>query len=285
MKPDWMQFATTAKARGKIEVILRRQRREHQRIGEEILANWCQEHDLEQNSLVLDRLCVCHGLETREDLLQGIGAKTVILTDEDVEAIQKAPAEAGKHSSKRWVRYIPFYKRKKKDGDAATGDANAADRQTSTFVVDRKKPLYLNEENITRVTMCPHCHPIPGDEVLGYMDEQNRVIVHKRRCEVADRLKNVDGNRIIAVFWDTHKQLSFSVTLHMEGIDRVGIIRSLADVITSQLNVNVHSLSIAANEGIFHGDIELSVFDTQDLNVIIKNLRIIDGIEAVTRIS
>ena len=95
----------------------------------------------------------------------------------------------------------------------------------------------------------------------------------------------MDGNRILAVFWDTHKQLSFPATLHMEGIDRVGIIRSLADVITSQLNVNVHSLSIAANDGIFQGDIELSVHDTQDLSLIIKNLRKIDGIESVTRVS
>jgi GTP pyrophosphokinase len=133
--------------------------------------------------------------------------------------------------------------------------------------------------------MCPHCKPIPGDEVLGYLDEQNRVIVHKRRCDVADRLKNIDGNHIIAVFWDTHKQLIFSATLHMEGIDRVGIIKSLSDVITSQLNVNVHGLSIAANDGLFQGDIELSVHDTEDLNLIIKNLKKIDGIEDVIRVS
>ena len=159
------------------------------------------------------------------------------------------------------------------------------DAPAETLVFDRKKPLYLNEENISRVMMCPHCHPIPGDEVLGYVDDQNRVIIHKRRCEVADRLKNVDGNHILAVFWDTHKQLNFSATLHMEGIDRVGIIKSLSDVITSQLNVNVRGLSIAAHDGIFQGDIELSVHDTEDLNIIIKNLKKIDGIEEITRVS
>ena len=290
VKPDWVNFATTAKARGKIEVILRKQRREYQKAGEELLTQWCQEHDLEQNSLVLDRLCMRHMTETREELFQRLGAQTIILTDEDIHAIQHASEKDRQYATKGWTRYIPFYKRKKK-GDTQAENQQSADSAAktetspSTLVVDRKKPLYLNEENITRVTMCPHCHPIPGDEVLGYIDDQNRVIVHKRHCDVADKLKNVDGNRILAVFWDTHKQLSFSATLHMEGIDRVGIIRSLADVITSQLNVNVHSLSIAANNGIFQGDIELSVFDTQDLNLIIKNLRKIDGIEAITRIS
>ncbi|MBQ7494296.1 MAG: bifunctional (p)ppGpp synthetase/guanosine-3',5'-bis(diphosphate) 3'-pyrophosphohydrolase [Bacteroidaceae bacterium] len=290
VKPDWVQFATTAKARGKIEVILRRQRREHQKVGEEMLAVWCQEHELEQNSLVLDRLCMRHMIETREELFQGVGAQTVILTDEDVQAIQHASEEDRRHATKGWTRYIPFYKRKKHKENPQEADAQGADALTEAekqpaIVVDRKKPLYLNEENITRVTMCPHCHPIPGDEVLGYIDQQNRVIIHKRRCDIADKLKNVDGNRILAVFWDTHKQLSFPATLRMEGIDRVGIIRSLADVITSQLNVNVHSLSIAANDGIFQGDIELSVHDTQDLSLIIKNLRKIDGIESVTRVS
>ena len=179
----------------------------------------------------------------------------------------------------RWTRFVPFYKSKSKS------EEEKPDIQGDGLVVDRKKPLYLNEENIGRVAMCPHCHPIPGDEVLGYIDEQNRVIVHKRRCDVADKLKNIDGNHILAVFWDTHKQLNFSATLHLGGIDRVGIIKSLIDIITGQLNVNVHQLSIAANDGIFQGDIELSVHDTEDLNAIIKDLKKVDGIEEVTRVS
>jgi GTP pyrophosphokinase len=223
---------------------------------------------------------VFHKIELREDLYTGIGAGSIVLTDDDLEALRKAPKKQKGDSSKKWTRYIPFYK--SKDKNASLSEAVPAGEE---LVVDRKKPLYLNEENIRRVVMCPHCKPIPGDEVLGYLDEQNRVIVHKRRCDVADRLKNIDGNHIIAVFWDTHKQLIFSATLHMEGIDRVGIIKSLSDVITSQLNVNVHGLSIAANDGLFQGDIELSVHDTEDLNLIIKNLKKIDGIEDVIRVS
>ena len=178
------------------------------------------------------------------------------------------------------MRLIPFYKPKDK-----TETETQEPTTPEALVVDRKKPLYLNEENIARVTMCPQCHPIPGDEVLGYLDEQNRVIIHKRQCAEADRLKNVDGNHIIAVFWDTHKQLSFRAFVHIEGIDRVGIIKSLTDVITEQLNVNVNRLSIAATEGIFQGDIELSVHDTENLDNIIQNLKKIDGLEEVTRVS
>ena len=279
VEPSWVNFATTAKARGKIETILRRQRREQQKRGEEILADWCREHDFEHNGYVLDWLCLHHMIELREDLYAGIGAGTIVLNDDDVESLQRKPNAGQRKRGKGWTRFVPFYKSKSKS------EEEKPDIQGDGLVVDRKKPLYLNEENIGRVAMCPHCHPIPGDEVLGYIDEQNRVIVHKRRCDVADKLKNIDGNHILAVFWDTHKQLNFSATLHLGGIDRVGIIKSLIDIITGQLNVNVHQLSIAANDGIFQGDIELSVHDTEDLNAIIKDLKKVDGIEEVTRVS
>ncbi|MCR5180115.1 MAG: RelA/SpoT family protein [Bacteroidaceae bacterium] len=280
VEPSWIDIATTAKARGKISTILRRQRREQQKRGEEMLAEWCQKNDIEQNSYVLDRLCMFHLVELREDLYVGIGAGNIILSQEDIDALRSKTDNSRQKNNKSWTRYIPFYKRKKK-----VKNQPAAEDMPSPLVVDRKKPLYLNEENIGRVVMCPECHPIPGDGVLGYIDEQNRIIIHKRNCKIADQLKNVDGNHLLAVFWDTHKQLNFSATLHLEGIDRIGIIRSLTDVITSQLNVYVHGLSIAANGGIFQGEIELNVHDTEDLNVIIKNLKKIDGIEEVTRIS
>ncbi len=281
VEPSWRGIVTTAKARGKIDAILRRQRREQHKKGEEMLAAWCAANEIEQSSQMLDRLCALHSLATREDLHVAVGSGTVVLDSDDLAALQ-APAKS-KGGASGWSRYIPFYKRKGKGSTASTD--GAAGVQQSALTIDRKKPLYLSEENIGRVSMCPQCKPISGDEVLGYIDEQNRVIIHKRQCDIADRLKNVDGNHILAVFWDMHKQLTFAATLHLEGIDRVGIIKSLSDVITEQMNVYVHRLTIAANQGLFQGDIELSVHDTDDLNAVIKSLKRIDGLEEVTRVS
>ncbi len=277
---DWLNIATTAKAKNKIAAILRKQRRKQQKDGEDLLEEWSIQHEVVVNSLVMDRLCEAHDIGAREDLLVAIGAGQIVLDDNDYQAVTQPVEEAKTQSRKGWKRFVSFLKNKDKNA-AATESAT----KPALPAIDRKKPLYLNEENISRVTMCPECNPIPGDEVLGYYDDQNRVIVHKRRCPIADRLKNVDGNHIIAVFWDTHKKLHFAAMLHLEGIDRVGIIKSLTDVITEQLNVNVRQFSIAANNGIFQGDIELSVHDTEDLNNIIKNLKKIDGIEEVTRIN
>ena len=111
------------------------------------------------------------------------------------------------------------------------------------------------------------------------------MIIHKRNCSIADKLKSSDGNHILAAEWDTHRLLHFAATIHLEGIDRVGILRSLTDVITKQFNVNVHRLTIDTMDGLFQGDIELSVYDTEDVQTIMRNLKGIDGVEEVTRVS
>lgn len=91
--------------------------------------------------------------------------------------------------------------------------------------------------------MADCCHPIPGDDVLGYIDEQNRVVIHKRQCPVATRLKSSYGNRIIATEWDTHKDLSFLVTIYIKGIDSMGLLNEVTQVISRQLNVNIRKLT------------------------------------------
>ncbi len=279
VKPEWLEYAETAKAKNKIEAILRRQKREQQKQGEEALEDWCLQHDIEMTSLLIERMCLAHNRSNREELFMAIGTGAITLTEESIDAMHRL-AEGEQKRSGGWRRYVPFLKSKEKDESAEKKAGETAD-----LVIDRKKPVILNEENLSRYVICPHCRPIPGDQVLGYLDAQNRVIIHKRKCPIADELKSSDGNHILAAQWDTHKVLDFSTTIHINGLDRVGIIKSLADVITQQLNVNVHKLTIAADKGIFHGDIEISVHDTEDVDLIIKNLKKIDGLEDVTRIS
>lgn len=275
VEESWINYASTAKARNKIEAMLRRQRREQQKQGDEILTKWFYDHDLESSSIFIDRLCVIHEQRTRDDLLTALGSGNLVLPDADAETIQQPLKN---QADKGWTRYIPFWKRRQKQ------DAPAASNKP--LQIDRKKPVILDEENISRFILCPECRPIPGDDVLGYHDtEKNRVVIHKRQCPVADRLKTRDGNHILAAQWDTHKQMHFAAVVHIEGIDRVGILRSLTDVLTEQFNVNVHRLRIDTIDGIFQGEIELSIYDADDLKVIIKNLKKIDGLEDVTRIS
>ena len=271
---SWLQHATTAKAKNKIESVLRRQRRELQKRGEDALAEWFALQELEPTSIYIDRLCQLHDLDDREALAVALGGGTLKLAVSDADAIQK---ERG-NEEKRWRRFVPFLRRKGKSSDTAVPE--------EPLKVDRKKPLILDDESIPRYTFCPDCRPIPGDDVLGYHDvAQNRIVIHKRQCPIASRLKTADGNHILAATWDTNKSLTFTAVIHIEGIDRVGILRGLTDVLTEQFSINVHRLTIDTNDGIFQGDIELSVYDADDLNAVIKSIKRIDGLEEVTRVS
>ena len=275
VQPEWVGYTTTAKARNKVEAVLRRMKRERQKKGEELMEDWCTQHDSEMTSQLVEELCLIHQRGSREDLFEQIGAGTIVLDDNDVEELARLKRKGGRG----WRKFIPFLKSNKEVA------APAAEAPAEEVKIDRKKPVILNEENLSRFTMCTHCHPIPGDQVLGYLDSQNRVIIHKLKCPIADKLKSSDGNHILAAEWDTHKLMDFSAVIHLEGFDRVGIIKSLADVITQQLNVNVHRLNIEARGDLFGGDIELSVHDTEDVESIIKNLKKIAGVEEVTRVS
>ena len=282
VEEKWLASCTTAKAKNKVEAILRRQKRELQKKGEEQVMKWFDDHELEQSSVFLDRLCIMYNMQRREDLYAAIGEGKLMLTDEDAETVLHRTNEIQKRR-KTWRRFVPFMKEKAMP-EVAVGQPTDENLPQQPVQIDRKKPIILNAANISRFIMCPHCRPIAGDDVLGHFDENNRVTIHKRECPIADKLKTSDGNHILAAKWETKKDILFGATLHIEGLDRVGILRSLTDVLTQQLNVNVRRLTIDTHDNIFQGDIELSVHDTEDTDIIIKNLQDIEGLEEVIRV-
>ena len=116
------------------------------------------------------------------------------------------------------------------------------------------------------------------------MDENDRVIIHKRQCPVAAKLKSSYGNRLIATEWDTHKSLSFLVYISIQGIDNVGLLNEITQVISRQLNVNIRKLDMETNDGIFEGKVQLYVHDVNDVKAICNNLLKIPNIKSVTRV-
>ena len=156
---------------------------------------------------------------------------------------------------------------------------------TETEKINTKKILKLTEDDHQKkYIMADCCHPIPGDDVLGYIDENDRVIIHKRQCPVAAKLKSSYGNRIIATEWDTHKALSFLVYIYIKGIDCVGLLNEVTQVISRQMNVNIRKLTIETEDGIFEGKIQLWVHDVEDVKSICNNLRRIENIKTANRV-
>lgn len=289
---EWLNYATTAKAQTKIQALLRRQRRQQQKDGEEMVQSFLREHDLPEHGVVHDRLCLFHHVDTREHFYIQVATHAIVLGEEDVRHL------SDKSSKRMWQRFIPFLKNKPVSEEALyEKERQASARQASdtasvskgnilgVLSIDRKKPLLLNEDTISKYVICEQCQPIPGDDVLAFMDADGYITIHKRQCPICSRLKAVEGNSILAAVWDTHKVLYFPVILHVDGIDRVGVLHQITGVLSQQMNLNITNLNVRTNNGIFSSDIAMQVHDLQDLQDIIRGLKQIKGIEKVVRVS
>ena len=275
VQESWINFVSTAKAKAKIQAILRRKSRESQKEGEELLIAFLKKHEIEYNTSVADQLTAFHDVRRRDEFFLALAEKTIILGNEDIDELH------GKHKSSKsgWRRYVPFLGNKEEEEKS---------QEPELFIVpekfNRKKPIFITDENISQYKFPKCCHAIPGDDVLGFIDNKNRIEIHKRACPVANRLKTSYGNRILDAKWDMHKKLFFDATIKIEGIDRMGILVDVSRVITSQMSVNIRQLTIKGDDGVFDGSIELRVHDREDVRNIISNLKKIDGVQNVTQI-
>ena len=273
VQPQWEVFATTARARAKIAAILRKERKINQKEGEELLNEFLKKEEVRPDNVIIAKLSKLHNMKDEEELFVAIGNKSIILGDADKNELKEK-------QSSNWKKYLTF----------SFGGGNKEKQPEEKEVQEKeainpKQILKLTEEALQKQYIIAECcHPIPGDDVLGYIDENDRVIIHKRQCPVAAKLKSSYGNRIIATVWDTHKVLSFLVYIYIKGIDSIGLLNEITQVISRQLSVNIRKLDIETNDGIFEGKVQLYVHDVDDVKAICDNLRKIQNIKSVTRV-
>ena len=274
VQPEWEVFATTARARAKIAAILRKEQRNCQKEGETLLNEFFKKEELRLDDLLIDKLVKVHNMKNRDEFLIAIGNKKIVLGDLDKNALKEKQGT-------NWKKFLTFSFGGNKDNKEPVEEKVPQEKEK----INTKQILKLTEENIQKnYIMAECCHPIPGDDVLGYMDENDRIIIHKRQCPVAARLKSSYGNRILATEWDTHKELFFLVNIYIKGIDAMGLLNEVTQVISRQLNVNIRKLSIETTDGIFEGNIQLYVHDVDDVKTICNNLKQIQNIKQVTRV-
>ena len=278
VQPSWINFASTAKAKAKIEAILRRDSRETQKRGEETLCAFLEKNDIQYTNTTADQLAAIHNIPKRESFLQALGERTILLGDSDLNVLKGKKAKSQK--SKGWRKYVPFIKSDK--------DKNNEQQQMSLFVVpekfNRKKPIFITDDNIGQYKFMHCCHPIPGDDILGFIDTKKQIEIHKRSCPVAAKLKTSFGNHILDAKWDMHRKLYFDATIHIEGIDRIGLLNEVTRIISEQMNINMHKVVLSCEEGIFKGTLEVRIHDKDDVKAIIESLKKVDNLQKVTQI-
>ena len=209
----------------------------------------------------------------KDELYSGIELGT-INPDNLKKVIRKSPA---KNVIKYWeLKLLGPKKDKKEEGD-----------ETIAGRIDPSAPFLLREniENAGQsyeIAKC--CNPIPGDEVIGYHSPQGSIIIHKPKCPAAIRIMSNEGNRILPVRWAIHKLVSFLARIKVSGVDRIGLVNDLTNIISSELKVNMTNINFNVREGIFEGTIDLFVHHTQDLNNLILKLSNVKGIDTISRV-
>lgn len=264
-KYDWLKYVTTGKAYSKIRSRLRKQNRVKLKEAEKELNNYFAEKRMPASPENLQLLIEHFDCDSRDDLLMKI-----MRQDIDLNTI---PEELYKKSSDSvWKKYLKIsFKKSKKDENRGK--------------IDKKAMHKLTEEAMRgRYVLAPCCQPIPGDEVVGYVEKDGSISVHKQHCPVVMKLKSSHGNNIISAEWATHKAMSFLAYIEITGMDEVGVVSQLTRIISDEYKVNIQMLHIETKDGIFKGYLTLYIHDVEDLNILIGKLKSLKSIRNVKRV-
>ncbi len=269
VKRERLDYAITAKAKTAIKAALKAETKNRIEKGKKLLDEKLKDLKVQPSSRVLKKLLPAYEANSKDELYSKIG--TGIVSLDDLKKILR------KNTKSKWVRYWEVSVGKSSRSREPQNEKNTADRKT--FVAREQ----INEEE-RNYTLAKCCNPIPGDEVIGYRDEENNVIIHKARCENAIRLMSSEGNKVIPVKWTTHKILSYLTRIHLNGYDKFGVYNNITTVISKELSVNIRTINLHGHDGVFEGTIDLYVHNTSDLNNLIMNLIKIKGVESVHRV-
>ncbi len=273
---EWLNFVTTAKAKSRIKEKFKSERRENIEKGKLLIEQKFAELEIPITSILFKKLMIGYEIFSKEDIYYKIGSGEIDLKD-----VQKV---INKKSKNKFIRYwrlqitkttskLPLLKRSADVPQLSEAKIN----RRETFVIDD-----VAEQNNYTLAKC--CSPIPGDDVVGYLLENQNVDIHKKLCPVAQRIMANYGDKIITVKWTTHKVLSFLVRIKINGIDNIGIVHNLTNLISKELDVNMRTIYFNANDGVFEGFIDLYIHDTFDLDALIRDLKKIKGINSAKRV-
>ena len=267
---DWLNFVTTARAKSKIKSIFKSERKVAVRKGEKVLEDVLKKIKLTINSRILKKLFVHYKLETREELMYNIGRGSVDISNIHDILREKAPSKTVKY----WR--LQFGKRSKPE----------VEKKPESVVASKRKSIELTDDKQDiDYTVATCCNPIPGDDVVGYVDEDNdNVILHKRQCEEAIKLMSKYGNQIVDANWISHKLNSFLSIIKINGIDKQGMLSRIAKIISDDQQVNMREVHFDTHDGVFQGIIHLYVHNVEDVNNLILKLVKIKGINNVQRV-
>ena len=274
---EWLDYVTTAKAQSRLKAYFRRQKHNQEMRGEEMLKTALQNLGLtEKRDTIIHKMMVNNHLQQARELYQQIGQGAISI--DNLAALLKP---------KQRSIFDRFFNTGNKDDDSIVQTEIDSD-DTSKKPKDngkKAKHIVLTEANLnTEYELAKCCNPIPGDEVVGCRNADGKIIIHKQNCETALNIKAKDGKTLLTAEWNMHRLMTFPVTIEIRGIDKMGIVIQLLEIISEKHKINVQDLSFDAVDGIFNGSMHLRVHDTQQLRQLFDEIQKIKEINSITRV-
>lgn len=264
---DWLKYCKTAKAQNGVRTLLRRNRKALVAHGKEIFNDFIAKEGIEFSNDLIAKILGNYHLSDADDLY-------VMLANDEIDLSSKEMTDKQKRRfyGLRKLLRNPFSSRKKNEKEK-----NEPINPKETYILHPtdNPPNYI-------IDSC--CSPIPGDDVLGFINEDEQVVVHKLNCPVAMKLKSSFGSRLVATKW-MGKAETFYVTVSVDGIDRHGILEDIIDTVSHKLNLNIRGLNIDTKQEVFHCEITLQVDTTDTVDSLCKALKKIKDVKFAKRIS
>ncbi|MFW5820342.1 MAG: RelA/SpoT family protein [Bacteroidota bacterium] len=271
VKRERLEYAITAKAKSAVKSALKSEIKNSTELGKKKLEEKLRELKVQPSGRVFKKILPAYEVNNKDELYSKIGSGLINL--EDLKKILR------KNTKSKWIRYweLSLGKTGKTKEKEDIETKNEEDK--NTFIAHEQ----VNEDERNYI-LAKCCNPIPGDEVIGYRNEESVVVIHKSGCESAVKLMSSEGNKIIPIKWTTHKLLSHLVKIHINGYDKFGVYNNITTIISKELNVDMRTINLHGHDGVFEGNIDLYVHNINDLNNLIMNLMKIKGVEKVYRI-
>ncbi|MCV9928312.1 RelA/SpoT family protein [Flavobacterium sp. LS1R49] len=265
---NWLDYVTTSRAKNKIKNVLNENTKKIAEEGKELLTRKLKHLKITINEQVINELVNFFKLKTSLDLFYRVGVGAI-------ENQQLKDYAAQKSNS-----FINFFKNKIKRNNTTTADT---DIHKPVISSNYDMLVFGTEHDKLDYKLSPCCNPIPGDDVFGFVTINEGIKVHKKDCPNAIGMQSNYAYRIMTAKWIDSSQEEFKAIINITGMDVLGLTNQLTKVISNNMNVNIQSISLSTDAGIFHGQIAVIVRNNSILKKMINNIKKIDGVDKVTR--
>jgi len=262
---DWLNFVITAKAKARIKDSLKEEKRKVADEGKYMLQRKLEQMGAAYDVHNVDTLAQYYKLPSHLDLFYKIATKEL-----ELKELKELKLNGDKLEIPKPVRVV----QEVKPESEAQKSIPAKDHELIIFGESSDKIVY---------TLANCCKPIPGDNVFGFVSTGKGLIIHRTNCSNASRLLANFGHRVVKTKWAKNKEISFLTGIKIIGVDDVGVVNKITQLISGELRLNISAMTIEAAEGIFQGNIKIFVHDKDELEVLVDRLHRLPGIEKVER--